>query len=100
MTPEHPHMDSLKKEFRRHKFGYLVGGLCLGAVIAGTVAASAGHFGAGWDEVAFSDESNSQTVSVTVMETEYEVRSCEERNNGAERAKEELFMQHFCFAPR
>ena len=51
MTPEHPHLESVKKEFRRHKFGYLFGGLCLGAIVAGAIAASAGHFGAGWDKV-------------------------------------------------
>ncbi len=55
---EHPHLDAIRKEFRRHKFAYMFGGCVIGAVATPVAGAS----GAGWSAVT----SNNQE-EVTVM---------------------------------
>ncbi|GMI10673.1 hypothetical protein TrLO_g9010 [Triparma laevis f. longispina] len=94
LSEAHPHLAALRKEFRRHRIAYMIGGVCLGAVAAGTAAGTAGHFGAGWNKISTNGE---QTQSVTVMESETESRGWFTRSPTKQKTAEEEEESAYCF---
>ena len=94
---EHPHLEAMKKEFSRHKFMYMFGGVVCGVMASGAIAASAGALGDGWDKSNFGGTED-QGQEVAVIEGDYTTRFWKTRKPAKQTTSEDDNSGGYCFS--